>query len=139
MRATALAALMLCLLGSVAGAADIRTGIASTDDGKPTRFDGGNFAGKLSTGGRFTDGMFVAHRDLPLGSCVDVSLVGRKAQVFNARIDDRGPCGTPHCQKNSPRLLQREIDLKPKLASAMGCDGLCRVAYWPAPCSSTIP
>lgn len=121
----------------MACAAEITIGLASVDDGKPTKYDGGNgqFNGRLSGGGRFIDGMTVAHRDLPLGSCVDVSIVGRSAQVHNAKVDDRGPCGTPECQAKAPRLLKRLIDLKPKLAAAIGCDGLCVVAYWPAPCS----
>lgn len=133
------AALILCALAGSPHATEITITTASVDDGKPTRFDGGNFKGLLSGGGKFTDGMFVAHRDLPLGSCVEVSRIGRDANVHLARVDDRGPCGTPKCQRGAPRLLKRQIDLKPKLASALGCDGLCTVAFWPAPCSSTTP
>ncbi len=121
-----LAALMLCLVCSIASAAEITIGLASVDDGKPTKYDGGNFTGRLS----------VAHRDLPLGSCVEVSKLGRDANIHLARIDDRGPCATPDCKRKAPHLAKRLIDLKPKLASAMGCDGLCVVAYWPAPCTS---
>lgn len=137
MKRLPLAALLLCLAFSAAPATEITIGLASVDDGRPTKYDGGNFTGKLVDGSRFTDGMTVAHRDLPLGSCVEVSKLGRDAQVHLAKIDDRGPCDTPHCRRNSPWLLKREIDLKPKLAKAVGCDGICRVAYWPAPCSTT--
>jgi hypothetical protein len=132
MRSLAIA-LSLCACVS-AHAAEIRVGVASIDDGLPTKYDGGHFAGRLSDGSRFTDGMTVAHRDLPVGSCVEVSRIGRAAQVHLARVDDVGPCGTPHCQRVAPHLLKREIDLKPMLAKAVGCGGLCRVAYWPAPC-----
>lgn len=127
-------ALLVCCV-TAATAAEITIGMASVDDGKPNRYDGASFNGKISTGERFTDGMRVAHRTLPLGSCVDVSIVGRGAQIYKAKIDDRGPCGTEICRKNSPWLLNRLIDLKPQLAAAIGCDGLCRVAFWPAPCS----
>lgn len=129
-----LATLLLCLACSIASAAEITVGIASVDDGRPTKYDGGGFNGKLADGSKFTDGMRVAHRDLPIGSCVAVARVGRDANVKLAKVDDRGPCDTQHCRSNSPHLLKRLIDLKPKLASALGCDGLCTVAFWPAPC-----
>jgi rare lipoprotein A (peptidoglycan hydrolase) len=135
-----LAALLLCLACCRSSpATEITVGLASVDDGKPTQYDAANFTGKLSDGSKFTDGMRVAHRDLPIGSCVEVSKIGRDTNVHLAKVDDRGPCATPACQRNAPHLAKRLIDLKPKLASAMGCDGLCLVAYWPAPCSSTTP
>ncbi len=134
MRATLV--LLLCLACSIAPAVEITIGIASVDDGKPTRYDGGNFTGRLSTGAKFTDGMTVAHRDLPLGSCVEVSKLGRDANIHLAKVDDRGPCATLDCKRKAPHLSKRLIDLKPRLASAMGCDGLCVVAYWPAPCTT---
>ena len=130
------AALMLCS-GSITGrTAEMTFGIASVDDGKPTRYDGGNgsFNGKLATGAKFVDGLTIAHRTLPLGSCVDLSKIGRDAQIYNAKVDDRGPCDTQHCRRNAPWLLKRHIDFKPKLAKLMGCGGLCSVAYWPARC-----
>jgi hypothetical protein len=131
-----LAALMLWFKSTPARTADIILGVASVDDGTPTRYDGGNgsFNGKVATGANFVDGLTIAHRTLPLGSCVDLSKIGRDAQVYKAKVDDRGPCGTPHCRRNSPWLLKRQIDLKPKLAKLMGCGGLCVVAYWPARC-----
>ena len=136
MRAIIFAALMLCSSSMTGRTAEITFGIASVDDGKPTRYDGGNgsFNGKLATGAKFVDGLTIAHRTLPLGSCVDLSKIGRDAQIYNAKVDDRGPCDTQHCRRNSPWLLRRHIDLKPKLAKLMGCGGLCSVAYWPARC-----
>ena len=134
MRVLMAAAVLALCLARMATAAEITVGLASVDDGKPTRYDGGNFSGQLVDGSRFTDGMTVAHRELPIGSCVEVSRIGRDANVHLARIDDRGPCATPQCQARAPHLLKRKIDLKPKLASALGCDGLCAVAFWPAPC-----
>ncbi len=129
-----LAALIYCACVIAAPAAEITVGIASVDDGRPTKFDAADFTGKLVDGSRFTDGMFVAHRDLPIGSCVEVSAIGRSANAHLAKVDDRGPCDTESCRRKFPWLLKREIDLKPKLAKAVGCDGLCRVAYWSAPC-----
>jgi hypothetical protein len=136
MRLIVFAALMLCSNSIPGRTAEISFGFASVDDGKPTRYDGGNrgFNGKVATGANFVDGLTIAHRTLPLGSCVELSKIGRDAQVYIAKIDDRGPCDTQHCRRNSPWLLKRQIDLKPKLAKLMGCGGLCIVAYWPARC-----
>lgn len=125
-----LAALFLCLAGSATPAADITIGLASVDDGRPTRFDGANYHGKVADGSRFkTASLAVAHRTLPLGSVVVVSYRGREAKAV---VNDRGPCLSSHCQRTAPaRVRARVLDMTPALARALRFPGLGRVAFWP--------
>ena len=111
------------------------TVLASVDDGTPTRFDGGNFHGRVSTGERFRGAiMAVAHRTLPLKSCVEVSYRGRS---HIAIVNDRGPCLTPWCQHHAPaRIKRRELDMTPALARILRFPGLGSVSFYPTPCHS---
>ncbi len=104
-------------------------GLASVDDGRPTRFDGGSFHGKVATGERFkVASLAVAHRTLPLGSRVVVSYRGREVVAV---VNDRGPCLSPHCQKVAPRRVrERVLDMTPALARLLKFPGLGRVAFW---------
>lgn len=131
-----LAAIVACVLLSwQAVATEIMTGIASVDDGKPTKYDGGFYGNKVATGHKIRlAALTVAHRTLPLGSCIDISRIGPDANVINAEIDDRGPCGSALCKRVAPWLLKRVVDLKPRLAMLLGCRDLCIIAYWRAPC-----
>jgi 3D (Asp-Asp-Asp) domain-containing protein len=106
---------------------EITRGIASVDNGRPTRFDGGRYGGRVATGARFRRNIAaVAHRTLPLGSMVCVEHRNRER---TAVVNDRGPCATAHCQARAPRLLARILDLTPSLADALHCDGLCRISF----------
>jgi rare lipoprotein A (peptidoglycan hydrolase) len=105
-------------------------GLASVDDGRPTRFDGANYHGRVADGSRFkTAALAVAHRTLPLGSIVVVSYRGREARAV---VNDRGPCLSSHCQRTAPaRVRSRVLDMTPALARVLGFPGLGRVAFWP--------
>ncbi len=111
------------------------TVLASVDDGKPTRYDGGNFHGRISTGARFNGRMMaVAHRTLPLNSCIEVSYRGR-LQI--AIVNDRGPCLTSWCQRHAPtRIKHRALDMTPALARILRFPGLGTVSFQPTPCHS---
>lgn len=127
--------LLALVLASPAHA--VETGVASVDDGKPTRFDGGGgkFTGWLSTGKRFdVQAMTAAHRTLPPGSCI-LARHGRRFAFLT--IDDVGPCGTQECQATAPRRVrERILDLKPRAAARLGVDGLGRVTIWPMACQA---
>lgn len=153
MRATFLAAFLLCFAFGASVAADldkptspsasnapavvkftghIYQGLASVDDGKPTRFDGGNYHGRVADGSRFKTALLaVAHRTLPLGSVIVVSYRGREAVAV---VNDRGPCLSSHCQHSAPaRVRSRVLDMTPALARRIKFPGLGRVAFWPLP------
>lgn len=68
-----------------------------------------------------------AHRTLPCGSRVEVTNLrnGRKVVV---KITDRGPCLSKECQRQTPWLLARVIDLTPEAARQIGMDGLAPVS-----------
>ncbi len=121
---------IILLLSPVARA---ETVLASVDDGKPTRFDGGNFHGRVSTGDRFSGHtLAVAHRTLPLHSCVEISYRGRSQTAI---VNDRGPCLTTWCQHHAPaRIKRRELDMTPALARILRFPGLGCVSFHPTPC-----
>lgn len=140
--------LVLILLFSTAGmkrsySAEIRVpanaeeGIASVDHGKPTRFDSRNYHGRVATGEHFNAKLFgVAHRTLPLRSCI---MIARGPRVVQATIRDRGPCLSAHCQRTAPRRVRvRILDLWPAVARRLACDGLCRVKFWPVLCGVAL-
>lgn len=112
------------------------TVLASVDDGRPTHFDGGNFHGRISTGERFSGhALAVAHRTLPLHSCIEISYRGR-AQT--AIVNDRGPCLTAWCQHHAPsRIKRRELDMTPALARILRFPGLGTVSFHPTPCNES--
>lgn len=116
--------------------ANAEEGIASVDDGKPTRYDSKNYRGRIAIpGARFNRALLaVAHRTLPLRSCV---MVAKGSRFVQASVRDRGPCLSAHCQRTAPKRVKlRKIDLWPAVARRIGCDGLCRVKFWPVPCGS---
>lgn len=116
--------------------ANAEEGVASVDDGKPTRYDSKNYRGRISIPrARFNRALLaVAHRTLPLRSCV---MVAKGARFVQASVRDRGPCLSAHCQRTAPnRVKLRKIDLWPAVARRIGCDGLCRVKFWPVPCGA---
>ena len=121
-----------CSLGN---ASEVMVGMASVDDGHATKWDGGKFHGIVSTGQRFKATVLaVAHRTLPLESCVMVSYRGKtqKAKVF-----DRGPCLTAHCQRTAPeRVRNRVLDMTPAVAARLDFPGLGQVSFWRTPCNS---
>lgn len=133
MIALARALLAICVLSSASAHAE--TVLASVDDGKPTHFDGGNFHNRVSTGDRFNaHALAVAHRTLPLKSCIEISYRGRAQTVI---VNDRGPCLTAWCQHHAPpRIKRRELDMTPALARLLRFPGLGTVSFHPTPCSS---
>jgi rare lipoprotein A len=102
-----LAAAMLCLAAAPAHA---ETGIASVYGGR----DG--YCGKPVASGGVLDcrAMTAAHKTLPFGTLVKVSLAG--GTYIIVRITDRGPF-----------VKGRIIDLTPAAARQLGCAGLCQV------------
>lgn len=75
---------------------------------------GGKFG---STGERLSDGAFTAaHKKLKIGTKVRVTNLSNHKYTI-ARINDRGPYVKGRC-----------IDLRPAVAKAIGCNGLCRVS-----------
>ncbi len=121
-------AVLLCAVPAHA-----ETGLASVDYGGPTRFDGGHYAGRTATGERYrVASLAVAHRTLPLNSCIAVRFNGK---VVNATVKDRGPCLSEHCQATAPRRVrERVIDMTPLLAARLNFPGLGRVSFWPVAC-----
>lgn len=130
--ATLLLCAFVCSLSSATPAsAQARfMGIASVDDGRPTRFDSRNYHGRVATGARFHPGrMAVAHRTLPLGSYVRVDHGVHSAVAI---VNDRGPCASAHCRRVAPkRVRDRVLDMTPAMARRLRCGGLCRVAVLP--------
>lgn len=74
----------------------------------------------------------VAHRTLPLNSCVMVRYQGRDQKAV---VNDRGPCLTRHCQRTAPeRVRNRVIDMTPAVATALKFPGLGTVSFWRVAC-----
>lgn len=116
-------ALLFLLLGQPLRA---ETVLASVDDGKPTKFDGGFYHGLVATGEKFNPKRFaIAHRTLPFGTCVQLCF--RRRCVWPVIVNDRGPCLTAFCQKVAPYLLKREVDMTPALAKTLRFPGLAKV------------
>lgn len=123
-------ALLVCLSAPAAA----YTVLASVDDGRPTRYDDANYHGRVATGERFDrNKLAVAHRTLPLNSCVEIR---NGDHVVQAVVNDRGPCLSPHCQKTAPQLLKRELDMTPAVAKALAFNGLGRVELRSVPCQT---
>lgn len=86
----------------------------------------------------------VAHRTIPLGTCLHVAALGKVAKV---RVNDRGPCapGGACSRSNAPashRARERVLDLSEGAAKALGAwkrdpakRGLVRVYFWRTPCA----
>lgn len=128
------AALLLCAFASSSvNATQVMTGIASVDFGHATRFDGASYRGLVATGERFRANILaVAHRSLPLKSCVAVFYQGRLAVAV---VNDRGPCLSAYCQSHAPaRVRARVLDMTPLLAARLNFSGLGRVTFWPTQC-----
>lgn len=105
-------------------ASGVEYGVASVDAGKPTRFDGSFYHGRVSTGEKFDPYMMaMAHRTLPLGTIVRATnkLTGESAYL---RVWDRGPCLSKFCRRKRPDLLARIADLTPEAADAIHLAGL---------------
>jgi rare lipoprotein A len=102
-----LAMAMLCIAWSIAHA---ESGIASVYGGR----DG--YCGKPVAGGGVLhcDAMTAAHKTLPFGTMVKVTIAGGNYTIVH--INDRGPF-----------VKGRIIDLTPAAARALGCHGLCSV------------
>ena len=107
MRAIFLATAMLCITGTIAHA---ESGTASVYGGA----DG--YCNKRTASGAIMNcqAMTAAHRTLPFGTMVKVSLASGAYTIVH--INDRGPF-----------VKGRIIDLTPAAARALGCAGLCRV------------
>lgn len=122
---------MLLLTALIISAVPER-GVASVDDGRPTRYDGANYHGRVSTGERFRPGeLAIAHRTRRLGSTVIVQNERRPELLSLARVWDRGPCLSAFCQRTAPlRVRTRIADLTPALRRKIGCSDLCRVLIW---------
>ncbi len=103
-------------------------GIASVDDGKPTRFDGGYYGGRVADGSRYSSKTYtVAHRTVPLGTILQITN-NKDRQRGYFRVNERGPCGTHECQRTAPpRIKVRIADLTPAGADMIGLDGLGQV------------
>lgn len=128
------AGLLLGLLAVfVAIPALAETGVASVDYGRPTRWDGGRYAGLVATGERYkAAALAVAHKTLPLNSCIAVRF---NDKVVTATVKDRGPCLSDFCQATAPRRVrERVLDMTPLLASRLHFPGLGRVSFWPVAC-----
>lgn len=129
------AALMLCLACTGSMATEVMVGMASVDNGRATKFDGGHYGGRIATGDRFkTAALGVAHRTLPLNSCLMIQYGARAQKVV---INDRGPCATAFCRQHAPaRVRNRVIDMTPGVATQLKFPGLGTVSYWPVPCGA---
>lgn len=124
------AVLAVLMFGCSASRAEVV--LASADDGRPTKYDDRNYHGRVATGERFDRKLFaVAHRTLPLNSCVSVGYRGR---THIAVVKDRGPCLSAWCQRRAPWLLKRQYDLWPALARFLHFPGLAKIAAEPVAC-----
>src|SRR4051794_39540526 len=99
-------------------ASDVSWGLASVDFGDVTKFDGGRYDGRVATGELFqASKLAVAHRTLPLSSCVAIYYEGR---TLTAVVNDRGPCSSNYCQRVAPaRVKKRVLDMTPAVASLL--------------------
>jgi len=129
------AALILSIFPYNSLASDVTWGMASIDFGYVTKFDGGHYHGAVATGEMFqASNLAVAHRTLPLNSCVAVHYDGR---TQTAVVNDRGPCSSDFCQRTAPaRVRERVLDMTPAVASLLQFPGLGRVAFWPVDCGA---
>lgn len=100
-----------------------QVGMASVDYGVMTRFDSRNYHGMVATGGRYSGTkMAIAHRTLPLNSCVEVKFHGKTAKAI---VNDRGPCFSDYCRRTAPaRVRNRILDMTPNLARKLNFPGL---------------
>ncbi len=133
------AAFLLSISSYNSSASDVTWGMASVDFGYATQFDGERHEGLVATGEQFQPSkLAVAHRTLPLNSCVAVYYEGR---TLAAVVNDRGPCSSDYCQRAAPdRVKERVLDMTPAVASLLKFPGLGRVAFWPVDCgASTTP
>lgn len=80
--------------------------------------------------------MGVAHRTLPLGSMVLVQNI-ETGKIARGRVIDRGPYGAIHegewaikLNKDAPGVWRACLDLTPRMARAIGHDGMARVRFW---------
>ena len=92
-----------------------------SEEGLASWYGGGDgFDGKPTASGEIFDGALLtaAHRDLPLGTVVDVTNVATGATV-RVRINDRGPF-----------VRGRIIDLSRGAARAIGVGGVSHVALY---------
>ena len=114
--------------------ANAAVGLASVDDGRMTRYDSRNYHGRIATGGRFNPAIRgVAHRTLPLRSCVGIRY---RSRVVVATVLDRGPCASAHCRAVAPWLLKRVLDLWPATRRALGFpNGVAPISYWRTKCA----
>lgn len=129
----ALVLLALIIVTSPTIAGESETIYASTDDGKPTIYDGANYHGRTATG-RFDARLLgLAHISLPLRSCV--GLAYRDRVVPKATILDRGPCRSRRCQATAPAdVKRRKADLWPRVARLLRFPGLGNVKIWRVKC-----
>ncbi len=116
----------------VSTAVNAEEGIASVDYGRVTKFDGGNYHGRVAMGERYkAAALAVAHRTLPLRSYIEIHYRGR---TVTAIVSDRGPCLSAHCQATAPkRVRARVLDMTPAVAARLAFPGLGRVTFWPVP------
>lgn len=123
----------LWLVVSVSSISATEVGMASVDYGRVTRFDAHGFHGLVATGERFRASIYaIAHRTLPLKSCVKVRY--RKRETI-AVVNDRGPCLSPQCRAKAPaRIRMRIADLTPALASYLRFPGLGKIELEPTAC-----
>jgi rare lipoprotein A (peptidoglycan hydrolase) len=117
-------------------ASEVTWSLASVDFGDVTQFDGEQHQGLVATGEQFqASRLAVAHRTLPLNSCVAVYYEGR---TQTAVVNDRGPCSSDYCQRVAPaRVKERVLDMTPAGASLLKFPGLGRVAFWPIECGAS--
>lgn len=86
--------------------------------------DGSAQSHHIATGARFNPhSMTAAHRTLPFGTIVRVKNLQNNIAAY-IKINDRGPCLTPRCQRTMPHLKKRIIDLTPTAADAIYLPGL---------------
>lgn len=84
----------------------------------------------VSTGHKFKPmGLTVAHRTLPLGTCIKVK---RNTKWTYALVNDRGPCTTSYCRQHTPWAFEAELDLSLGTANAlgMGKQSKNKVRFW---------
>lgn len=67
-----------------------------------------------------------AHKTLPCGTLVEVvnKHTGRKVTV---PIVDQGPCTSAQCRRGPARIKKRIFDMLPRVAQALGSNGLTLV------------
>lgn len=69
---------------------------------------------RISNGSRMNcNAITAASRDIPIGTCISVGKVV-------IRINDIGPCSSSYCQKHTPHILKRKLDLSYGAVRAIG-------------------